>query len=75
MSVDFVRRLCNSFPHATEHMQWEALVYKIGGKIFAIAALDPGSVWLSFKCSPEEFAELVERTGIIPAPPHNPLFH
>ncbi len=49
-------------------MQWESLVYKIGGKIFAIAALDPGGVWLSFKCSPEEFAELVERPGIIPAP-------
>ncbi len=68
MSLDFVRRLCRSFPHATEHMQWESLVYKIGGKIFVIAALDPGGVWLSFKCSPEEFAELVERPGIIPAP-------
>ncbi len=49
-------------------MQWESLVYKIGGKIFVIAALDPGGVWLSFKCSPEEFAELVERPGIMPAP-------
>jgi predicted DNA-binding protein (MmcQ/YjbR family) len=68
MSVDFVRRLCRSFPHVTEHVQWECLVYKIGGKIFALAALEPGGVWLSFKCSPEEFAELVERPGIVPAP-------
>ena len=68
MSIDFVRRLCRSFPHVTESMQWESLVYKIGGKIFAIAALDPGGVWLSFKCSPEDFAELVERPGVIPAP-------
>jgi predicted DNA-binding protein (MmcQ/YjbR family) len=25
-------------------------------------------VWLSFKCTPEEFAELTERPGVIPAP-------
>jgi predicted DNA-binding protein (MmcQ/YjbR family) len=49
-------------------MQWECLVYKIGGKIFALAALEPDRVWLAFKCSPEDFAELVERSGIIPAP-------
>jgi predicted DNA-binding protein (MmcQ/YjbR family) len=25
-------------------------------------------VWLSFKCDPEDFAAMVERPGIIPAP-------
>lgn len=30
--------------------------------------LEPAPVCLSFKCSPEEFAEMVERPGIIPAP-------
>jgi predicted DNA-binding protein (MmcQ/YjbR family) len=30
--------------------------------------LEPAKVWLSFKCSPEAFAELTERPGIIPAP-------
>ena len=68
MAVDFVRRYCMSLPHATEVMQWESLVFKIGGKIFAIAALEPGRVWLSFKCSPDDFAELTEREGIVPAP-------
>jgi predicted DNA-binding protein (MmcQ/YjbR family) len=33
-----------------------------------VAVLVPAKVWLSFKCSPEEFAELTERPGIIPAP-------
>ena len=33
-----------------------------------MAALEPGDHWLSFKCSPEEFARLTERAGIVPAP-------
>ena len=68
MALEFVRRLCMSFPHATEKVQWESLVFKIGGKIFAIAALEPTGVWLSFKCTPDDFAELTERSGIVPAP-------
>jgi predicted DNA-binding protein (MmcQ/YjbR family) len=57
-----------SLPHATEKMQWEALVFKVGGKMFALAALEPQEHWLSFKCSDEDFAELVEREGVTPAP-------
>jgi predicted DNA-binding protein (MmcQ/YjbR family) len=69
MNVEWVRRYCMSMPHATESVQWGAnLVFKIGGKMFAVVRLEPAKVWLSFKCSPEEFAELVERPGIIPAP-------
>lgn len=36
--------------------------------MFAVTPTEPARVWLSFKCTPEEFAELVERPGIIPAP-------
>ena len=69
MNIEWVRRYCMSLPHATETVQWgEHLVFKIGGKIFAVLALEPANVWLTFKCEPEEFAELVERTGIIQAP-------
>lgn len=69
MSVDWVRRHCLSLPHATEKVQWgDALVFKIADKMFAVVSLEPGDVWLSFKCTPEEFAELTERPGIIPAP-------
>jgi len=58
-----------SFPHATEQVQWGSdLVFKIGGKMFAAAPTEPAPVCLSFKCTLEEFAELVERPGIIPAP-------
>ena len=69
MTVDWVRRCCRSFPHVTEAVQWEDnLVFKVGGKMFALAALEPGQVCLAFKCSPEDFAELIERLGVIPAP-------
>jgi len=69
MSLDLVRRCCRSYPHVTESVQWgDNLVFKVAGKIFAIASLEPGDVWLSFKCDPEGFAAMVERPGIIPAP-------
>jgi predicted DNA-binding protein (MmcQ/YjbR family) len=69
MNAEWVRRFCMALPHATEKIQWGAdLVFKIGGKMFAVTVLEPSKVWLSFKCTPEEFAELCERPGIIPAP-------
>ena len=69
MDVETVRKYCLSLPHVTEHIQWgEHLVFKVGGKCFAIANLGPQGNALSFKCSPNEFAELTEREGIIPAP-------
>jgi len=37
--------------------------------MFNVLVLDPSrSVCMSFKCTPETFAELTERDGIIPAP-------
>jgi predicted DNA-binding protein (MmcQ/YjbR family) len=69
LDVDWVRELCLSFPHATEQVTWGIdLTFRISGKIFAVTVLEPAKVWLSFKCSPENFADLTERAGIIPAP-------
>jgi len=69
MNTAWVRRLCLSLQHTTESVQWgEHLVFKIGGKIYAIAALEPADAWLSFKTAPDEFTRLVEIPGIIPAP-------
>jgi predicted DNA-binding protein (MmcQ/YjbR family) len=69
MDIDWLRKLCLVFPHATEQIQWGYdLVFKIGGKMFAVAPLEPAPVCLSFKCSEESFAELTERPSIIPAP-------
>jgi len=69
MNVDWVRELCMSFPHATEKISWgQDLTFRVNEKIFAVTVLEPAPVWLSFKCTPETFAELTERIGIIPAP-------
>lgn len=69
MDIDRLRRFCLAFPHATEQVQWgDALVFKVGGRMFAVAHLEPAEVWLSFKCASEEFSELVERPGVLPAP-------
>ena len=67
--VDWVRKLCLSLPAATEKVTWGAdLTFRINEKIFAVTVLEPAKVWLSFKCSAENFADLTERAGIIPAP-------
>jgi predicted DNA-binding protein (MmcQ/YjbR family) len=69
MGVDWIRKYCVSLPHATEQVQWEDdLVFKVGGKMFAVAPLEPAAVCLSFKVTPEEFGELTNLPGIIPAP-------
>jgi len=70
LDIESVREYCLSFPHATENVQWGAdLVFKIAGKMFAVISLEEVSDHcMSFKCTPEKFAELTEQEGIIPAP-------
>ena len=70
MDIEFVRKFCLSLPHVTEDVQWESdLLFRIGNKMFAVISLEPASDHcMSFKCTPEVFAELTEREGIMPAP-------
>jgi predicted DNA-binding protein (MmcQ/YjbR family) len=69
MDIESIRKFCVALPGATEQIQWEDdLVFKVGGKMFAVVRLEPARVYISFKASAEDFAELVERPGIIPAP-------
>jgi len=71
MDNEAIRHFCLGLPYVTEKIQWgENLVFKVGGKMFGVLNLSPGQARnrISFKSKPEEFAELVERDGIIPAP-------
>src|SRR5437763_3643540 len=70
MDIESTRAFCLSFPHGTEEVLWgNDLVFKIGRKMFAVIGLDSASDHcMSFKCTPEKFAELIERNGIVPAP-------
>ena len=70
MDIESIRSFCLSLPHVDEKVQWgNDLLFRIGEKMFAVVALEPShGVQMSFKCTPEKFAELVEDDGIIPAP-------
>jgi predicted DNA-binding protein (MmcQ/YjbR family) len=70
MDIESVRTFCLALPHVTEAIQWEHdLLFRIGGKMFAVVVLDAEhKTKLSFKCTPEKFAELIEQDGIFPAP-------
>lgn len=69
MEIEALRKFCLSFPHTTENVQWGYdLCFKVDGKLFAVTPLEVAPVRLSFKCSPENFAELCERDGVRPAP-------
>ena len=68
MTIESVRRICATLPEVTEDVKWgHDLCFCVAGKMFAAIDLNPPHS-LEFKCTPEEFAELVERQGIIPAP-------
>jgi predicted DNA-binding protein (MmcQ/YjbR family) len=67
--LDWIRAHCLTLPHTAEDIQWESLLFRIARKIYVIASLDgTGTSVLCFKCTPEEYAELIERDGVIPAP-------
>lgn len=69
MDIESIRAYCLSLTQATEDIQWDNdLLFRIGGKIFAVASLETSPTRLSFKCAPEKFDELIEVEGIIPAP-------
>ncbi len=68
MTIDGLRRICMALPGATEDIKWGAdLAFTVGGKMFCVVNIEPPHQ-MSFKCTPDGFAELIEREGIIPAP-------
>ena len=53
----------------TEDIKWgHDLVFSIGGKMFCVAGLDQTPTSASFKVKDEEFDEMCNRDGFIPAP-------
>jgi len=68
MDLEWIRQVCLALPGSTEKIQWgNDLVFKTHGKIFAVAALEPGASALTFKCTPQEFSDLCERPDCTPA--------
>jgi len=68
MNIEQLRKYCLSFPGATEDIKWgNDLCFCVGAKMFCVTGADSISGALSIKCTPEKFAELIEREGIDPA--------
>ena len=66
--IEAICRICRALPGTTEDVKWGAdLAFSVGGKMYTVVCLDPPHT-VAFKCTPDAFAELVERDGIIPAP-------
>lgn len=63
MRLDTFRDLCLAQPCATEGLPFgpTALVFKVGGKMFALLELDAIEATANLKCDPEQAVELRER--------------
>ena len=70
MDIEEIRTFCLSFPFATEDVKWgNDLAFCVGEKMFTVVVIEQSEqTAMSFKCTPEKFAELVEMDGIFPAP-------
>lgn len=72
MNIENIRRYCLSLSHVEEDVKWgHNLCFLIGRKMFCVLNLEPqrgDRSRVAFKATPEEFAELTEREGVIPAP-------
>jgi predicted DNA-binding protein (MmcQ/YjbR family) len=68
MNIEDLRKLCSSLPAVTEDIKWaNDLVFSIGGKMFCVTSLEPPFT-CSFKVKDEEFEELSNQNGFMPAP-------
>jgi predicted DNA-binding protein (MmcQ/YjbR family) len=70
MTLDQYDAVCASLPRTTHVVQWGgAHVWKIGGKVFAIAGWSNGdALGITFKVSAGAFPILCEQPGLRPAP-------
>ena len=68
MNIEQLRKFCLAFPGVTEDIKWgNDLCFNVGGKMFTVTSVDSSETGVSLKTTPEKFAELTERSGIIPA--------
>jgi predicted DNA-binding protein (MmcQ/YjbR family) len=63
MNLESFREYCLSKPQVTEETPFgpDTLVFKVGGKIFAIAPLDAAPVRVNLKCDPDLALDLRDR--------------
>jgi len=68
MNIEVLREICSSLPAVTEDVKWgNDLVFSVGDKMFCVASLEP-PFSCSFKVAEDEFDELSNQNGFMPAP-------
>ncbi|UCH64471.1 MAG: MmcQ/YjbR family DNA-binding protein [Ignavibacterium sp.] len=68
MNLELLEEMCSKLKETTKDIKWgNDLCFLIGEKIYCVAGLEP-PLAVSLKVPPEEFNELTNREGIIPAP-------
>jgi predicted DNA-binding protein (MmcQ/YjbR family) len=68
MHIETLREICKKLPGVTEGIKWgNDLCFMVCDKMFCVAGLDTPTK-ISIKVKDDEFAELSNSVGIIPAP-------
>lgn len=72
MHLDEIRARCLAFPEVTEGFPFgpDPLVFKVGGKMFALLGIDDIPPRVVLKCDPERTVELRERYAGISTGPY-----
>lgn len=67
MTHDALRAAALALPHATEDLPFgpDTLVFRVGGKIFALLSLDERPARLNYKGAPEDLVDQRERYGSV----------
>ena len=69
MDIEKIQQICSSLPAVTEDIKWEHdLVFSIGTKMFCVLGIDEIPVSAALKVRDDEFEEMCERDGFMPAP-------
>lgn len=69
MDIAQLQQLCKTCPGMTEDIKWDDhLCFNVGGKMFLVTSPDSVPQTASFKATDEDFEELTQREGFIPAP-------
>lgn len=68
MDIETLRRICLTLPAATEDIKWgNDLCFSVGAKMFCASSMEQ-PLQIAFKVDDEEFDELAQAPGFIPAP-------
>lgn len=69
MNLEELQKICKKLKAVTEDIKWgHDLCFCIGEKMFLVAGLDEQPTSASFKASDEDFDEICQRDGFVPAP-------